>query len=208
MAGTAEAKKIQTAGLEAFQGLVEGMQEHYLQTKDVAQYSLAKQETAAEGYASSYRLTKNGEPVGDAINIPKDQFLKSVRIGIAAEDGSPVEGCRAGEKYIEMFVASQENGGEGQHLYLMLSEIMKPLSPGDGIAVSDENAVSIRMDEAHANGLSAGPDGLRLSLATAAAAGAMSAADKEKLDGMEFMEITKEEVKALFTSGSGGSQQA
>lgn len=207
MEGTETSKKIQTAGLEAFQAVVEGIQENYTQTKDLAQYSIARQEEAEGGYASTYRLLKNGEPVGDAIHIPKDQFLRSVDIKVSASDGFPAEGFKKGEKYIEMVVDTAENGGTGKALYLKMGDIVSPVKQGDGIVVSDENAVSIKVDAASANGITAGPGGLALSLATAQSAGAMSAADKEKLDGLSFQEITKEEVKALFVPAPGGGTQ-
>lgn len=88
----------------------------------------------------------------------------------------------------------------------MLKDMVKPVQGGDGIVLSEENAISVKLDAASRNGLSVGPDGLSLALATASSAGAMSAADKEKLDGLEFTEITKEEVKAMLASGSGGGQ--
>lgn len=212
MAGTTEQQnKIQTAGLEAFQGLVEGMAENYAKKTELAAYSLAKQETAADGYSATYRLTKNGEPVGDAINIPKDMVLKTADVKAAAEDGNPVEGIKKGEKYIDFVVETADadaSGGE-KHLYLLVSDLVKPLKQGEGIAISEENTISVRIDVDKANGLSAGANGIFLSEATSESAGAMSAADKEKLDSLTFEEITKEQVKALFTAGaaSGGEQQ-
>lgn len=144
--------------------------------------------------------------MGDAINIPKDKFLRPINIKVSAADGSPAEGFQAGEKYIEMVVGTVEDGGTGKALYLKLDGIVNPVKQGDGISVSDENAVSVKVDAASANGISAGTGGLALALATAQSAGAMSAADKEKLDGLEFQELTKEEVKALFALAPGEAQ--
>src|SRR5699024_4475078 len=44
--------------------------------------------------------------------------------------------------------------------------------------------VSVKIDSANANGLEAGAAGLKLNAATASTPGAMSAADKSKLDGL------------------------
>lgn len=197
---------MQITGLQALNALVEELAANYVQKKDLAQYSLKKQEAAEEGFASTYWLTINGQKTGDAINIPKDKFLKSASIKTATGDGSPVEGCKAGEKYIDLLVETENSPETGEHLYLMLKDMVKPVQEGDGIAISEENAISIKLDMASANGLSVGTDGLSLALATTSSAGAMSAGDKAKLDGLEFTEITKEEVKALFASSSGGTQ--
>lgn len=56
---------------------------------------------------------------------------------------------------------------------------------GEGVAINDSNVVSAEVDSGNANGLSVGRDGLALSTATTSSAGAMSADDKAKLDGIE-----------------------
>lgn len=55
---------------------------------------------------------------------------------------------------------------------------------GDGISISAGNAISLVLQAAQANGLTLTADGLALALASTAAAGAMSSADKTKLDGI------------------------
>lgn len=191
--------KIPYAGLETLKGIVEMLMEHYVRTEDVAQYSLKKQETAEEGFAATYWFTKDGQRVGDAINIEKDRFLKSAQMKIAAEDNHPVEGCRAGDKYIDLLIETEDSSGTGRHLYLLLKDMVEPVKQGDGIRLSDENEIAIQIDPACSNGLSAGTEGLALALATAESAGAMSAEDKKRLDSLQFTEISKEEVKAMFT---------
>lgn len=56
---------------------------------------------------------------------------------------------------------------------------------GDGVAIDASNVVSVVVDRVNGNGLSVGRDGLALSKATTSSAGAMSANDKAKLDGVE-----------------------
>lgn len=199
------------SGLETLKGIAEGMKEEYARKTDLAAYSIEMQETAEAGCAATYRLTKDGVPVGVPINIQEDRFLKSIGTGVSIGDGVPEEGFQAGDKYIDMFVQSMDDGAEGKHLYLKFSDIMKPAAPGDGISISDTNEVSVKIDGAASNGLSVGAGGLALGLASAQSAGAMSKEDKAKLDGLEFDEITKEEARALIVSGgaaSGGQQGA
>lgn len=42
-----------------------------------AEYSIVKDANAVDGYAATYRLTKGGENIGAAINIPKDMVVES-----------------------------------------------------------------------------------------------------------------------------------
>lgn len=194
-------------GNKSLDGLVEELKESYAKKADIASYSIKKQETAEEGFVSTYRLTKDGTPVGDPINFPKDTFLKSAEVKTATGDNIPVEGCKAGEKYIDLLVETADDTGTGTHLYLLLKDMIKPVSAGSGIALSAENAVSVKIDETSANGLSASENGLALAEATAESAGAMPAADKAKLDGLTFEEITAEEVRALFAASGATAEQ-
>ena len=50
-----------------------------------AEYSIVKDANAVDGYAATYRLTKGGENVGAAINIPKDMVVKSGSVEINPE---------------------------------------------------------------------------------------------------------------------------
>ncbi len=223
------------AGLGALAALVEELTGNYARKEELTEYSVTKQQTPEAGFSATYRLTKDGVPVGVPLNIPQDRFLKAIAILEATQDDDPVEGCRAGEKYLDLFVAvagdgaagkagSQESTAEdpdgaagetetpgdgtaGTHLYIMLKDLLKPYVKGHGIEISSANEISVKVNKASANGLSTGPDGMGLALASAESAGAMSAEDKQKLDGLVFREITKEEVAAMFASGAGGEQQ-
>lgn len=104
---------MQIAGLQTLNALVEELTANYVHKKDLAQYSMKKQETAEEGFASTYWFTINGQKSGDAINIPKDKFLKSADVKTATADDSPVEGCKAGEKYIDLLVATENSPQTG-----------------------------------------------------------------------------------------------
>lgn len=50
-----------------------------------AEYSIVKDANAVDGYAATYRLTKGGENVGAAINIPKDMVVESGSVEINPE---------------------------------------------------------------------------------------------------------------------------
>ena len=65
-----------------------------------------------------------------------------------------------------------------------MNELVDAYTSGNGIDISVSNVVSVKIDSANANGLEVGAAGLKLNAATASTPGAMSAADKTKLDGL------------------------
>lgn len=83
--------------------------------------------------------------------------------------------------YVEAYVASQ------------ISE--NALTEGAGITISG-GTVSAKVDTANANGLDVTANGIKLGTATQSSAGAMSAADKTKLDDIEV--ATADEVTAII----------
>lgn len=101
-------------------------------------------------------------------------------------------------------IVISENPGEAAGELPSLSVLLPAAGTHAYLPASEFSAV--RIDAANANGLSVGPDGLGLSAAAAGAAGAMSAADKAKLDGMEL--ATDIEVSQMlidvFSGGLGG----
>lgn len=83
--------------------------------------------------------------------------------------------------YVEAYVAEQQAAAS--------------LSAGNGIDITS-GVVSAVVNSSDANGLSVGEGGLALATATTSAAGAMSATDKGKLDGI--VEATSTEISDLI----------
>lgn len=134
---------------------------------NVPVYGLTKDATSAD-YAAVYHLTKDGENVGEAINIPKDLFVESGEI-VENPAGQP-EG-----KYLKLVLQNQTDP-----VYINVADLVDAYTPGNGIAISGNNQVSAKV--VAANGLSVDTDGIKMGLASDTAAGAMSSADKGKLD--------------------------
>lgn len=84
-----------------------------------------------------------------------------------------------GDPYVDLVVANAEES----HIYIPLKGLVDTVKAGDGISVTN-NTVSVKVDEANANGLAVGADGLSMAVATATSAGAMSAEDKANLDAV------------------------
>lgn len=155
-----------------------------LQAIQIPEYSVAKQATAEAGFLSTYYLTKDGAQVGEKINIPKDFLVNSADIKTVETAEAPYEGAQVGDLYIDFVINSKSADDTASHVYLPVNELVDAYTGGNGIEVSAQNLISAKIDTANANGLGVTAAGFKLDVATASTAGAMSAADKAKLDGI------------------------
>lgn len=157
---------------------------------EAAKVEVVKKSAATDGYIATYILEVDGEQAGAEINIPKDYLVKSATIQTVSEADKPYSGAKIGDKYIDFVVNTYEGTGNESHIYLAVNELVDTYTPGDGISISDANVVAIKLDSANANGLAVTSAGLKLGLAAPSvsgeggSAGAMSATDKEKLNGI------------------------
>lgn len=155
-----------------------------LQAIQIPEYSVAKQATAEAGFLSTYYLTKDGAQVGEKINIPKDFLVNSADIKTVETADTPYEGAQVGDLYIDFVINSKSADDTASHVYLPVNELVDAYTGGNGIEVSAQNLISAKIDTANANGLGVTAAGFKLDVATASTAGAMSAADKAKLDSI------------------------
>ena len=144
---------------------------------------VVKKATANAGYIASYQVTVDGTVVGADINIPKDYLVKSAEIKVVAAADDPYTGAAIGDKYIDFVVNTVGGDGNESHIYLSVQDLVDEYTAGDGIEISATNVIAIKLGT-NANGLKVGAAGLELDEATTTAAGAMSATDKTKLDGV------------------------
>lgn len=153
--------------------------------------SVQKKATATEGYLTSYEITVDGEPVGVSIDIPKDFLVKSAAtntvVSTDKESGGKFaenEGFAVGDKYIDFTINVKDGTASDEHIYLNVKDLAHVYTAGNGIAISNTDVISVKIDSDNANGLEATEAGLKLNPASADNAGAMSAADYSKLAGM------------------------
>lgn len=144
---------------------------------------VVKKATANAGYIASYQVTVDGTVVGADINIPKDYLVKSADIKVVAAADDPYTGAAIGDKYIDFVVNTVGGDGNESHIYLSVQDLVDEYTAGDGIEISATNVIAIKLGT-NTNGLKVGTAGLELDEATTTAAGAMSATDKTKLDGV------------------------
>ena len=175
--------------LQALKDLAEKIHTDYATKEElgaikVPEYSVVKQGTAEAGYLSTYYLTKDGAQTGEKINIPKDFLVNSADILEVEEANQPYDGAKVGDLYIDFVVNSKDADDTATHIYLPVNELVDAYTGGNGIEVTPSNVISAKIDTANANGLGVTAAGFKLDLATTTTAGAMSAADKTKLDGI------------------------
>lgn len=193
------------AGITALTEFLSKCDDRYARAGEIPgvdSYTIVKLQTAATGYAATYQLYKNGAAIaGSVINIPKDYLVKSAEVKTCTTADTPVQGYIVGDKYIDFVVNTVDNDGTASHIYLLVSELVDVYTAGNGINITNQNVVSVKLSQT-ANGLSLDNNGLSLSTATTSAAGAMSAADKTTLNKAyttdNLVEITTAEVDALF----------
>lgn len=154
-------------------------------TVTIPEYSIVKLGTATDGYLATYQLQKDGAAAGVNIDIPKDYLVKSASIKTSTGNGDP-SGFPAGTKYIDFVINTHDTiagTGTESHIYLNVQDLVDAYTAGNGINISDNNEVSAKV--VAANGLSVDANGIKMSLASGDAAGAMSSADFTKLGGID-----------------------
>lgn len=167
-------------------------------------YSIVKDASAAAGFFATYHLTKAGANVGEAINIPKDYLVKSAEVATVETADDPYTGAAVGDKYIDFTVNTVGDDGTESHLYIAVKDLMTPISAGNGINVSASNQISAKV--VAGNGLSVGSDGIAMAAASGSAAGAMSATDYTKLQGIAAgaeVNYVKSVAAPVVVSGAG-----
>lgn len=149
----------------------------------IAEYSVVKLETATDGYLASYQLQKDGAPVGATINIPKDYLVKSASVKTATVDDP--SGFAEGTKYIDFVVNTYDTDsgtGKESHIYLNVQDLVDVYTPGNGIEISEANAISVKV--VAENGLSVDASGVKMGVASADTNGAMDSTMVVKLSGI------------------------
>lgn len=112
----------------------------YAKTADLPVYTISKVETE-EGFASSYKLMKDGVASGVTINIPKDKVLQSALIKVVETEDQPVAGYKVGDKYFEFTFQNQE-----AKMYLLATELVDVYTAGSYISISENNEISVNID--------------------------------------------------------------
>lgn len=149
----------------------------------IAEYSVVKLETATDGYLASYQLQKDGAPAGATINIPKDYLVKSASVKTATADDP--SGFAEGTKYIDFVVNTYDTDsgtGKESHIYLNVQDLVDVYTAGNGIEISEANAISVKV--VAENGLSVDASGVKMGVASANANGAMDSTMVVKLSGI------------------------
>lgn len=113
-------------------------------TVEDAVYTIAKKATAEEGFFASYYLTKDGDKVGEYINIPKDFLVKSASMKICETAGVPetTPALVVGDPYLDFVINSKDSSATAEHLYINVKGLVDIYTEGNGININN-NQISV-----------------------------------------------------------------
>ena len=110
-------------------------------TVDVPEYSVTKSDSSGE-YAAVYQLTKDGSPVGVAINIPKDMVIQSGDVKTVDTPDVPYSGAQVGDKYIDLVIANKSDS----HLYIPVNDLVDEYTSGNSYITIDGYTITLEYD--------------------------------------------------------------
>lgn len=142
----------------------------------------------------SYTIYQGGVALSPKINIPKDFLVRGAEIKTVTTTNVPYQDAAIGDKYIDFVINTKSDNPSvvtDEHLYLPINDLAHVYTAGNGIVISAGDAISITIDSNNANGLAVTAAGLKLNLASATAAGAMSGSDKSNLDALVAASATQ-----------------
>lgn len=90
------------------------------ETKTIVLHDFTLDEvTPSSGYAKAYSLMKDGEAIGDTINVPLDIHINGCTLKVCSEIDVPVVGYKVGDHYLDI---TQSNSSE--HVYCNVESTM------------------------------------------------------------------------------------
>lgn len=195
----------------------------YMADASSSQTAYAKVYKIYQGSEGSAALPDESELIG-TINVPKDMVVEEGTVVDITYDetegklydgatdvttiikGSGTASAADAGKYIKLVIANATN----DKLYIKATDLVDIYTAGNGLTLSN-GEFSVVVNSSAANGLSVGSNGLELAVATTTTAGAMSAADKAKLDAADVtaytagngIDVTNHEISATVVAANG-----
>lgn len=169
----------------------------FVTVPSASEYTIIQKATPNQGFLTSYQLTKNGVATGVDINIPKDFLVKSGTLETVEETDVPYQGAVVGDKYLDFVINTEGDDETPQHIYIPINDLVDAYIAGFGIAISNNNEISVEIDENNSNGLSVSDGGLAIGLASENSNGAMSSAQYTKITNIS-QDANKVEVPDVW----------
>ena len=92
--------------------------------------------------AAVYQLTKDGEPVGVKINIPKDMVIEDGEVKTVETPDDPYPGAQVGDKYIDLVIANKSDS----HLYIPVNDLVDVYTAGDAYVNISGQSISLNYE--------------------------------------------------------------
>lgn len=96
-------------------------------------YTMAKLDSATEGYSASYQLQKDGQGIGAVINIPRDLVVSAGSVKEVTAENNPYSGAKVGDLYIELVLANNA----ADPIYIPVNKLVDTYTSSDYITVAD-----------------------------------------------------------------------
>lgn len=135
--------------------------------------------------ANGSALAPDASELIGTINVPKDMVVEAASLEYVETADVPYSGAVVGDPYIDLTIANATSS----HIYIPVKDLVDVYTAGNGLALNN-GQFSVTINTSSANGLSVTGSGIELALATGTTAGAMSAADKAKLDAADVTAYT------------------
>lgn len=177
----------------------------YMTDASSGQTAFAKVYKIYQGANGSTALPDESELLG-TINVPKDMVVEAASLEYVETADEPYEGAAVGDPYIDLTIANAAS----DHIYIPVKDLVDVYTAGNGLTLAN-GQFSVVINSSSANGLSVTANGIELALATTTTAGAMSAADKAKLDAADVtaytagngIDVTNHEISATVVAANG-----
>lgn len=122
---------------------------------------------------------------GDSVSGTYDFTLAELNVAEPVEDSNPVT-----KGYLDGKIEEIETG------------LGSSYTGGNGIDISEDNVISVKVDSTNSNGIEVTEQGIKLNPATSSTSGAMSGADKAKLDASSTTEQMNQAISTAVSNAT------
>lgn len=134
-------------------------------------------ETPTSGYLKTYAIKQNGATLGN-IDIPKDFLVKSGSIVKGSWDGDKFTPSDSGsDKALKLVINTKDASVTDETIYINVKDLVDVYTEGNGITISDDNVVSVKIASDSETFLSVNTNGIAVKGIQKAVSDAVSGAE-------------------------------
>ena len=128
-------------------------------------YSIDKQELLdSEEYTIKY-IFKKDENILQEVFIPRNIKINNITIKECEIKNTPLYKLEVGDKYIDFLLNDSGSNLQDKHFYLSCKEMETNYVNGNGISISEDKIISLKLNPENQNGITLNEKGLGINLA-------------------------------------------